>query len=354
MNDEIFEHLADALDRLPNGFPRTPSNVEIPLLKKIFDEDEALLASQLSRIPASANAIAEKIGRPVQEIKEQLKKMAKKGLVWFRKEDGKVGFRLAAFVVGIFEDHLPEMDHEFAHLFEEYMAEGGARGIMKPFPALHRVVPARSAVKTEWVLPYDDVKAMLENAVSFQVRDCVCRKQQELLGSRKCNFPMRMCVNFTTFQRPQHTDTISKEKALDILDEAEQVGLVHTVSNIMKGMYYVCNCCGCCCGILRGINDWGVAESVAHVNYYAKINKDECTGCGVCIERCQINAIREEDGTAVVGLEKCIGCGLCVTGCSVDAVQLVKKRDAEIVHPPEDFVAWEKERLRTRGLSEQG
>ncbi|MBA7595942.1 hypothetical protein ES703_02909 [subsurface metagenome] len=33
MNEEIYEELADALDRLPNGFPRTPSNVEIPMLK---------------------------------------------------------------------------------------------------------------------------------------------------------------------------------------------------------------------------------------------------------------------------------------------------------------------------------
>lgn len=36
MNEEIYEKLADALDRLPNGFPRTPSNVEIPMLKKSF------------------------------------------------------------------------------------------------------------------------------------------------------------------------------------------------------------------------------------------------------------------------------------------------------------------------------
>ena len=47
-NDEFMdEQLADALDRLPNGFPRTASNVEIAILKKIFSPEEALLASQL-------------------------------------------------------------------------------------------------------------------------------------------------------------------------------------------------------------------------------------------------------------------------------------------------------------------
>ena len=56
-------------------------------------------------------------------------------------------------------------------------------------------------------------------------------------------------------------------QALAALDEAERVGLVHTVSNVASGIGYVCNCCGCCCGLLRGINDWGVEHSVAQANY---------------------------------------------------------------------------------------
>ena len=45
MNNDIYEQLTDALDKLPNGFPRTPSKVEIKILKKIFSPEEALLAS---------------------------------------------------------------------------------------------------------------------------------------------------------------------------------------------------------------------------------------------------------------------------------------------------------------------
>lgn len=33
MANDIYDQLADALDRLPNGFPRTPSNVEVRILK---------------------------------------------------------------------------------------------------------------------------------------------------------------------------------------------------------------------------------------------------------------------------------------------------------------------------------
>ncbi|MGB3340611.1 MAG: 4Fe-4S binding protein [bacterium] len=351
MNDEIFEHLAQALDRLPNGFPRTPSNVEIPMLQKIFSKEEAELASYLTGTMETAAVIAERIGLEEGIVHKRLIALTKRGFVWLSKKDRKLRFRLAPFIVGIFEAFLEDMDHEFAHLYEEYMADGGAKGLMIPQPALHRVIPAHGAVKSEHVLPYDDVRAMLEACISFRVRDCICRVQQDLMGDRKCDFPVKMCVNFSPVERPIHPNTISKEEALEILDKAEEVGLVHTVSNIAKDIYYVCNCCGCCCGILRGITDWGIEGSVAYANYYAKIDTDECTGCGTCIERCQVNAIQEQDEVAVVQRERCIGCGLCVTGCTVGAVQLVKKPDAEIVHPPADFAAWEKERLRNRGLS---
>jgi len=259
-------------------------------------------------------------------------------------------FRLAPFIVGIYESQLENMDHELAHLVEEYMNNGGAVGIMKPQPALHRVIPAQGAVKSEWILPYDDVRAMLKAAKKFSVRDCICRVQQDLLGDRKCDFPLKNCLSFSSIERPDRPGDISQEEALGILDQSEEVGLVHTVSNIIKGVFYVCNCCGCCCGILLGITKWGIEKSVAYANYYVVIDLDKCQRCGICIERCQVNAISEQDGVALVDLIRCIGCGLCVTGCPEKAVKLVRKPDSEIVHPPENFAAWESERLKNRGL----
>lgn len=123
------------------------------------------------------------------------------------------------------------------------------------------------------------------------------------------------------------------------------------MSNVIEGVFYVCNCCGCCCGILTGITKYGIEQSVARANYYAVIESDECTNCGICIERCQVDAISDDGGKVTVDLARCIGCGLCVTGCSVNAVRLEKRDDAEMVHPPEDFDAWEHARQKNR---EQG
>lgn len=127
---------------------------------------------------------------------------------------------------------------------------------------------------------------------------------------------------------------------------------MHSVSNIQEGLGYLCNCCGCCCAILRYVNEQGIESSVAQANYIAAIDPEECQGCGECSERCQVQAIEERDGVFTVKEDRCIGCGLCVTGCPHDAAKLRRKPEEQILHPPADFSVWEKERLRNRGLPE--
>jgi Na+-translocating ferredoxin:NAD+ oxidoreductase subunit B len=351
MSDHVFEQLADALDKLPNGFPRTPSGVEIKILKKIFSPEEAALASQLTGSFEPIDDIAKRNGLPVGETRKRLLNLVRRGVLWIDTGNGKPRIRLAPFIVGIYESQVELVDHELAHLVEDYMANGGAQGIMKPQPALHRVVPAQSAVKTEWVLPYDDVRAILLKSKTFNVRDCICRIQQDQLGSRKCDFPLNMCLNFSDEERSLGPGDITREEALAILEKSEEIGLVHTVSNVMQGVGYVCNCCGCCCALLRSITELGIEDSVAYANYFAVIDPEICAGCGDCIKRCQVHAISEGDGVSVVDRARCIGCGLCVTGCPNEAAHLERKPESEIIHPPADFAAWEHARLLNRGLS---
>jgi Pyruvate/2-oxoacid:ferredoxin oxidoreductase delta subunit len=353
MTDTVYTQLADALDRLPNGYPRTESGVEIKILQKIFSPEEAALASQLTGKTEPLDVIAKRVGLPNDEAGNQLFKLVRRGMVWFgRDKEGGVRFRLAPFVVGIYEASLELMDHELAHLVEDYFASEGAAVIMGTPPALHRVVPAQGTVKSEQIMPYEDVRALLLAAKAFGVRACICREQQEKLGSRRCDFPMEICINFSNSERPPRPGDITQAEALALLDKSEEVGLVHTVNNVVEGLGYICNCCGCCCGILRGVTDWGIANSVAYANYFAVIDPEICNNCGTCITRCQVHAISEGDGFSVVDKARCIGCGLCVTGCPNDVARLERKPEAEIVLPPANFRAWEEERLRNRGMAE--
>jgi ferredoxin len=347
--DDIYEQLARALDRLPNGFPRTPSHGEIALLRKICPPEEAQLASLLSEEMEPVEHIAERLGMSVPETRKKCLALVRRGLAWFDRHSGSARFRLAPFVVGIYEAQLDAMDHEMAHLVEHYLADGGLAGLMKYNPALQRVVPARGAVTTEWILPYDEVKKLLEGAESFQVRDCICRKERRLNGY-DCGYPLDVCLYFSTGGLASGEGSLTREEALSVLDRAEAAGLVHSVSNVREGVWYVCNCCGCCCAVLRGITEYGLNDSVARANYYAEIDPDSCTGCGICLERCQVRAISMENGIATTHHDKCIGCGLCVTGCPSGSVRLLRRPDAETVHPPENYHAWEHERRRNRKM----
>jgi len=348
MND-AFEKLARALDLLPGAFPKTESGSELQILKKIFSPEEAHVAGNMSGTSETVDIIAERAGQPEAEAETVLRSMARRGIIWAAKKDGARNYRLAPFIVGIWEEQWETMDHDLAHLCEHYFMEGGIAGIMRPSPAVNRVVPAQQAIKTEIIMPYDDIKALLMQAKRFGLRDCICRKQQDLVDKRKCDFPLSVCLNFTTAEGPARPHDISREEALKIIDQAEEIGLVHTVNNVVKGVFYVCNCCGCCCGILRGITEFGVENSVAKANYYAVVDEDLCTVCGICEDRCQVGACSVGD-MAVIDLAKCIGCGICVTGCPGEAIRLELRPDAEIIHPPENPREWEEQRLRHRGL----
>jgi Na+-translocating ferredoxin:NAD+ oxidoreductase subunit B len=348
--DSPYAALALALDRLPNGYPRTDTGVEILILRRIFSPEEAALAALLGREPVSPQAVAPRAGLEASEARRRLVDMARRGLVWPAKGDRGLAFRLAPFIVGIYESQAETMDHELAHLVEDYMEQGGIKGIMGPLPSLHRVVPVRGSVKSEWILPYDDVKALMAEAKAFSVTDCICRKEQEVLGRRACSAPIRNCLGVSPAPRAKGPRDVSREEALAILDQADEAGLVHTVSNVLAGVSYVCNCCGCCCAILRGINEYGLEHSVAAASYRASIDAEACTGCGTCVDRCQVKAVAMRDGIAGVDARKCIGCGLCVTGCTAGAASLARMSAREIVRPPADYSAWERERLASRGL----
>lgn len=348
--DDSYARLAAALDALPNGFPRTPGAKELRILQKIFSPEDAALAGNLTGQMELPSTVALRAGIPPEQVNARLKALAKRGMVWLEmdRQSRSWRFRLAPFVVGMYEASLDLMDHELAHLVEDYMAEGGAEGIMRPDPALQRVVPARHALRTEWVLPYEDIAKLLEGARSFSVRECICRVQQDQIRQRKCDFPTHTCLSFSGFGRPPGPKDISRGEALALLDQCEEVGLVHTVSNVVKDIYYVCNCCGCCCGILRGVTQRGIENSVARAGYLAQMDAERCTGCGVCVRRCQVGAIGLVDGVASVSVDHCIGCGLCVTGCTAGAATLDRRPDWEAIRPPESFADWEHQRLHRR------
>jgi len=348
-----YNQLARKLDALPNGFPPTESGVELRLLAKLFTPQEAALAAAMHLRREPSRVIAERIELAPDEARTILKDMVRKGLIRVRRGEGELLFSLMPFVVGFYEEQLPRMDEELATLVEEYLQETAGGAITRDQPALHRVIPVEQAIPFELeIFPHERASQLLENAKSWGVRDCICRVQQRLLD-QGCGYPVENCISFApvahAFDHSTVTRAIDKEEALQILAEAQQAGLIHSTGNYVEPHYYICNCCTCCCGILRGVAEFGVPTAVAKADFRAVVDAELCTGCEACLDRCQFSALTVEQAACVVEDARCVGCGLCVTTCPAEALHLERRSVGELPQPPQDIKAWGAERMRRRG-----
>src|SRR5512136_1129856 len=121
MSDEVYYRLAKVLESLFNGFPATESGVEIRILKKIYQPDEAELFCVLKLKLETAKKIAKRTGRPLEGLEEKLTSMWEKGQV-FGVQLGDVKlFRMVPWAFGIYELQLPFLDREMAEMCEEFM-----------------------------------------------------------------------------------------------------------------------------------------------------------------------------------------------------------------------------------------
>jgi ferredoxin len=71
--------------------------------------------------------------------------------------------------------------------------------------------------------------------------------------------------------------------------------------------------------------------------FICSADADKCIGCGVCVRRCQMGALKLEDDKVVLDTDRCIGCGLCVSTCLGDALSLKRKPDAKQKNVPDTF-----------------
>jgi Na+-translocating ferredoxin:NAD+ oxidoreductase subunit B len=353
---DIFKQLAQTLDEMPEGFPETESGVEIKILKKIFSEDDAAMFLKLTRSPETAEQIAERLEMPAEETGNILDDMARHGQIRSNKSGGEQKYCQAAFVVGIYEMQVNRLDRELVDLFEEYLpflqqTLGGFS------PAVTRTIPIGEVVTSESsVQPYDNVLKIIEDARSFKVQECICREEQAILGDA-CDHTLENCISFSKEEDAWGNfklagRVITKENALEVLKKSAAEGLVHNLFyNVKEGYGGICNCCSCCCGILRMAKEFDAPHIVKRSNFVAVINQDDCSACGTCAEeRCPMDAIIETDGHYKVQPERCIGCGVCAIACPTESITLKLRPENELTSPPDNMTDWAQQRFTHRGL----
>ncbi len=338
MTEDLYRQLQERLDQYSLGFPPTESGVEIDILKALFSDEDAGMFLQLTPRLESPGQVADRVGRSADEVAVQLEDMAERGLLFrLRKGDGAM-YGAIPFVHGLFEFQVSSLSPRLAGLLEKYMDEGFHGAITRGAVAFLRTVPVHRTLEVlHNVAAYEDASEILRKAGKVVVTDCICRKQKRLVG-KGCDAPLEACFMFGSMGQ-YYVDRgmgreVSTDEAIRILKEAQEAGLV-TQPATAQNPGGMCNCCGCCCGVLSSLKRHSKPAEMVFSNYFAKVNDDLCTGCETCLDRCHMDAIEiTETGTAEINLDRCIGCGLCVATCPEEALELAPKPEDQRRTPP--------------------
>ena len=334
-DDQIYRQLQVQLDRYPIGYPATKSGVEIDLLKYFFTPGEARIALCLSLRSIGVDAIRKRLKNKFriefshQEMTALLDGMFMKGVI--RRSEGASSPRygVAMLAIGMFEYHVDDLTPELVEMMHRYFDEAfGAEFFGSSLPQL-RTSPHLAAILPEYIVDtYDNMRHFITHTKeTLYVANCVCKQGEALIG-KPClqtnNYEVCVLIGETGYAARGRARRISKEECLALLDMAEKKGMVLQPGNSKKPNV-ICICCGCCCGVLTTAKKDPRPAQFFATNYFARIDAASCTGCCVCVKRCQMEAIAS-DGTAFrVNLDRCIGCGLCVTTCKPRAASLIKK-----------------------------
>jgi Na+-translocating ferredoxin:NAD+ oxidoreductase subunit B len=324
-----YEKFQELIDNHPAGAPK--SKVFLEILRILFTEEEIKLALTMSFRNKSVEDIAKASFLSAEDASRLLEAMADKAIIYCKEKDGIKTYCLLPTIPGLFEfpfmrgGGTPETDR-LSKLWEEYHKEAmGLAFCGNPTP-LMRVIPVEKSLEGfTTVHPYEEVAQFVEKANYIAVTNCACR-----VSVGKCDRPKDVCMIFGPYAeflvQRKYARHASKEEAMEVLNRAEQAGLVHTSNNSTDKAGLICNCCPCCCTVLRGRTELNHPHAFSPSRYEATVNDDECIGCGACSEeRCPMKAIEIIADKAVVYQDKCIGCGLCVSGCPVQAITLLQR-----------------------------
>jgi len=350
MKDNIYATLARHLDNLPGGYPSTDSGVELRILHRLFTPTEAELALHLTLIPEAPRVIARRANLTPSEASRRLEEMAKKGLIFRIESKGQLPQYMAAqYVVGIWEFHVNSLDRAFIQDMNEY-----APTLFKEawkVPQLRTVPVGRSLTPQLEVFTYERAEALVRDHRKAVVAPCICRRERTMM-EEGCGRPEETCLSFGMaaqyYDRNGLGRVIDRDEALAILKTADEAGLVLQPGNAQEAAF-ICCCCGCCCGVLRSIKQYPRPASLVSTPFVATANPDTCEGCGLCLDRCQMEALRLVEDRVSLDVGRCIGCGLCVSTCPTGSLALIRKPESGQPGVPKTHTQSALQLARSRG-----
>ena len=355
--DREYRLLQQRLDRNVTGAPDSPHFMEI--LKILFTPEDAAIARQIPTRFITVERLAKKLGMETARLDDWVTAMALRGLVIDIGRGRRRLVSLAPVVIGFFEYTFMRTDDtlplkELARLFDAYMHSDDrfARSVFTADTQIGRSLVREEALPegdyTE-ILDWERATWLIESATAASVSICACRHKASHLG-KACYRLQENCIALNMgaeilvkngFARP-----VSTAEAMRILERSKEQGLAQTGDNVRKGAAYICNCCGCCCEMMKAVRVMGLRNAIVTSNWTVEIDESKCRGCGKCARLCPVELIDMVPAPSETGEkprkkakhegEFCLGCGVCYTGCKSGAIRM-KPRARRVFTPETTF-----------------
>lgn len=341
-----FSKLQKRLDMNAQGAPASETLYKI--LEILFSEDEAGKVSSLPITPFNAVEAAKRWNLNEAETSKILDELADKGLLLDMNNNGKQVYVLAPTMAGFFEFALMRTDGRFdrkvlSELFYKYINEEDdfvEKALMQKTPIARTLVHEHTIQDKDQseVLDYERATHIIESASCITVGTCYCRHKMEHVG-RACKAPQDVCLTFNSAAesliKHKIAKQINKEEARAVLNRCVDYGLVQIGDNIQNEVNWMCNCCGCCCEAILAYKKVGYRRKI-NSNFFALVGQEKCLGCGACVAKCPVEAIKMKNKKAVVDEDICLGCGVCERVCPTKAI-LIERRKKLAMVPLDSF-----------------
>jgi Pyruvate/2-oxoacid:ferredoxin oxidoreductase delta subunit len=349
MSEDVYKQLLQVMQKRGGGY----AGMDIPefyeMVEVLFTPAEAEVNNAMPKTPVTAKDMAGIMGREEKEVEKVLESMAGKGLCLAVTMDQTRYYQTARFMPGIFEfQFMPgktsERDKKIAEVIHTYK-KAFDRNIdrSKPsFPSV-RVITVDALVQAgNQVHTYDQVQSFIDQNEHIAVATCYCRHAAMLRGEDTHGMPNDVCMQFGLWAQfaveRLGARKVNKQEARQVLDRAEEAGLIHMSQNVTEGITFLCNCDRWHCFAVKDALAKPKPGLFFNSGFEPVFDPNLCTACGICLDRCPPQALTMGDeNLPLVNPDRCFGCAVCATGCPTQAIAMVNKPDFPA--PPRDAKA---------------
>ena len=345
----VYDNLHKHFDSSP--YRDLPQRKEVKQTMELqYTLEQAELALSIPIDPdgfISLPALAAKVGKDEAQVWSLMEGMLAMGSLYMQRnqETGEEEFRLwdweYSLITPMWGDGIVTDAKRKIAALREQIWDAGMPYFLNPssYSIRGHIMPYEGRLDPS--APFNDYESYshyINNASAICVVACGCRMSVE-----GCRNPVFNCMHFNEqveyWVKYRGSKEMSKEDALQKMDESVKGGLVVTGQNSQLAPLVFCTCCAECCVILKPFIENHITNSIQKSNFLPQWDYEKCKVCKICSDACHPKAIGRhlshvegEKDHRIVMEERCYGCGVCSAVCPREAITMVRVRD----HVPEE------------------